>query len=85
MRIVSQKWNLCLCEIPEGSLTSFSTGGHSEKMVICELGSLSPPNTKSGFLIMDSPASKTVRHKLLLSLSGYGILLQQAKLLVANI
>ena len=65
MRLVSQKWNLCLCEIPEGSLTSFSTGGHSEKMVICELGSLSPPNTKSGFLIMDSPASKTVRHEYL--------------------
>lgn len=64
MRIVPQKWNLVSVwdsrEFPQPFL---STGGHSEKMVICELGSLSPPNTKSDFLILDSEASRTMRNE----------------------
>lgn len=49
------------------SLTSFTVGTHSKKTVIFEPGTRPLPDTESaGALIWDSPASRTVRNKLLL-------------------
>ena len=69
-----------LKETPESSLAPSAQSGHSKEMTVYELGSRLSPDTKSvSVLVLNSPASRTMRKQcLLLTLpSWYSVIVAQ--------
>ena len=78
VRVIMNAISALTKETPESSLTSSTMWGHSEKMVVYEPRNRFSSDSKSASaMILDFPASKTVRNKFLLFIIHpiYGILL----------
>ena len=80
--------SILIQEAPESSLASPTIWGHKEKLAIYEPGRrLSPDTESAGVSILEFPAARMVRNKLLLFISHpvHDILLEQIKWTKTNV